>query len=290
MPNKNYKTRLKFCDIEDKYSSWKNSRIAVLPVSYDLTTSYKPGAARGPKAIIDASRYMETYDEETEKEIYKSGIYTAEEIRPDSLGPEKIIKKVENQTSRILKAGKFPVILGGEHSITLGPVRALNKKYKDFSVLQLDAHMDMRDSFQGSKYSHACIARRIIEITRLTQVGIRSMSKEEAGKNYKNLTTFFMKDMIKDRRWIGKAIDSLDSDRVYVTIDMDSLDPSIMPSVGTPEPGGLGWHDTLELLNKLSRKKEVIGFDVVELSPMQGNISPDFLAAKLVYKFLSYIF
>ena len=290
MPNKKYKTRLKFCDIEDRYSSWKNSRIAILPVSYDLTTSYKSGAARGPKAIIDASRYMETYDEETEKEIYKLGIYTAEEIKSGSSGPERIIKKVEDQTSRILKAGKFPVILGGEHSITLGIIKALKKKYKNFSVLQLDAHMDLRDSFQGSKHSHACIAKRIIEITRLTQVGIRSMSREEAGKDYKNLKTFFMKDMIKDRHWINKAIDSLNSDRVYVTMDMDSLDPSIMPSVGTPEPGGLGWHDTLELLKKLSRKKEVIGFDAVELSPMPGNISPDFLAAKLVYKFLSYIF
>jgi agmatinase len=136
MPNKNHKTRLKFCDIEERYSSWKNSRIAVLPVSYDLTTSYKPGAARGPKAIIDASRYMETYDEETEKEIYKLGIYTSKEIRPDSSGPEKIIKKVENQISRILKAGKFPVVLGGEHSITLGPVRALIRIFQSCSWMR----------------------------------------------------------------------------------------------------------------------------------------------------------
>jgi agmatinase len=190
----------------------------------------------------------------------------------------------------MLNSGKFPVVLGGEHSITLGPVRAFKKKIKDFSVLQLDAHRDLRDSFQGSRHSHACIAKRIIELVSLTQVGIRSLSKEEAGKEYKNLKTFFMKDMIKNEDWIEDAVDSLDSDRVYVTIDMDAFDPSIMPSVGTPEPGGMGWHETLALLKRLSQEKEVIGFDVVELSPMPGNVSPDFLTAKLIYKFLDYIF
>jgi len=290
MQNKNYNARFKFCDIEDKYSSWGRSRVAILPVSYDLTTSYMPGAASGPKAVIDASRYMETYDDETEKEIYKLGIYTAREIKPVNPEPEVVIKDVEKQTSSILKAGKFPVILGGEHSITLGPVRAFKKKFKKFSVLQLDAHRDLRDSFQGSRHSHACIARRIIEISSLTQVGIRSLSRGESGKGYKNLKTFFMKDMIKDAGWTEKAIDSLDADKVYVTIDMDVFDPSIMPSVGTPEPGGMGWYEVLGLLKKLTRKKDVIGFDVVELSPMPGNVSPDFLAAKLIYKFLNYIF
>jgi agmatinase len=290
MPDKNHKTRLKFCNIEDKYSSREKSAIVILPVSYDLTTSYKSGTAAGPKAIIDASRYMETYDDETEKEIYKLGIYTTEEIKSANPEPESIIKKVEKEISSTLNAGKFPVILGGEHSITLGPVRAFKKKVKDFSVLQLDAHRDLRDSFQGSKNSHACIARRIIEITSLTQVGIRSLSAGEADKEYKNLKTFFMKDMIGNESWIKDAVDSLDNDRVYVTIDMDALDPSIMPSVGTPEPGGMGWYETLALLKRLSREKEVIGFDVVELSPMPGNISPDFLTAKLIYKFLNYIF
>ena len=290
MPNKNYKAHFKFCDIEDRYSSWENSRIVILPVSYDLTTSYKPGTSSGPKAIIDASRYMETYDDETGKEVYKLGIYTAEEIKPITPKPEGIIENVEKETGSIIKAGKFPVILGGEHSITLGPVRAFKKKFKNFSVLQLDAHRDLRSSFQGSRHSHACIAKRILEITNLTQVGIRSLSKDEAGKGYKYLKTFFMKDMVENEEWIESAIGSLDSDKVYVTIDMDVFDPSIMPSVGTPEPGGMGWYETLKLLKKLSLEKEVIGFDVVELSPMQGNVSPDFLTAKLIYKFLSYIF
>ena len=290
MPKKNYKAYFKFCGVEDKYSSWEKSRIVILPVSYDLTTSYKPGASGGPKAIIDASRYMETYDDETGKEIYKLGIYTAEEIKPVGPKPEEVIEMVTKEAGVILKAGKFPVILGGEHSITLGPVRAFKKKIKNFSVLQLDAHRDLRDSFQGSSHSHACIAKRIIELAPLTQVGIRSLSREEAGKEYKNLKTFFMKDMIGNEDWIEAAIDSLDNDRVYVTIDMDALDPSIMPSVGTPEPGGMGWYETLALLKMLSHKKEIIGFDVVELSPVTGNISPDFLAAKLIYKFLNYIF
>ncbi len=180
--------------------------------------------------------------------------------------------------------------MGGEHSVTLGPVKVFKKRFKDFSVLQLDAHRDLRHSFQGSKHSHACIAKRIIELTSLTQVGIRSLSKDEAGKGYKNLKTFFMKDMIDNDNWISEAIDSLPSDNVYVTIDMDGLDPSIMPSVGTPEPGGMGWYGTLALLKRLALKKKVIGFDVVELSPIPGNVSPDFLTAKLIYKFLSYIF
>ena len=290
MPNKNYKAHLKFCGIEDKYSSWERSRIVILPVSYDLTTSYKPGTSRGPMAIIDASRYMETYDDETGKEIYKSGIYTAEEIKSVSPKPKGIIKKTKEEVSSILKAKKFPVVLGGEHSVTLGPVKAFKEKFKDFSVLQLDAHRDLRDSFKGLKHSHACIARRILEIASVTQVGIRSMSMEEAAREYKNLKTFFMKDMIKNEDWLSEAIESLESDKVYVTIDMDVFDPSIMPSVGTPEPGGMGWYEALALLKKLSQEKEVIGFDVVELCPMSGNVSPDFLAAKLIYKFLSYIF
>lgn len=290
MPNKNYKSNFRFCGMENKYSSRERSRIVILPVSCDLTVSYKTGTSGGPKAIIDASRYMETYDDETGKEVYKFGIYTAEEIKPLNSDPWEVIKSVEKKTASILKAGKFPVILGGEHSVTLGPVKAFKKKFKDFSVLQLDAHRDLRDSFQGSKYSHACIAKRIVELTSLTQVGVRSLSREEAEKGYKSLKTFFMKDMIKNEDWIKDAIDSLDNDKVYVTIDMDVFDPSIMPSVGTPEPGGMGWYETLALLKRLSQEKEIIGFDVVELSPMRGNVSPDFLTAKLIYKFLSYIF
>lgn len=290
MPNKNHKTHLGFCGIENKYSSWKDSRIAILPVPYDLTVSYMPGTSKGPKAIIDASRYMETYDDETGKEIYKLGIHTLKEIKTAGMRPEEVIENVEKEVTFILKAGKFPVILGGEHSITLGPVRAFKKKFKNFSVLQLDAHKDSRDSFQGSKYSHACIAKRIVELVSLTEAGVRSLSREEVDKECKNLKTFFMKDMIKNENWIEDVIDSLDNDKVYVTIDMDALDPSIMPSVGTPEPGGMGWYETLALLKRLSREKNIIGFDVVELSPISGNVSPDFLTAKLVYKFLSYIF
>ena len=276
--------------MDDRFSSWEKSMVVILPVSYDLTASYKPGASLGPKAIIDASRYMETYDDETNKEIYKIGIHTLEEIKAIDPCPEKVIERVEKEVSCILKAGKFPVMIGGEHSITTGAIKAFKKSFKDFSVLQLDAHRDLRDSFQGSKNSHASVAKRIIELTSLTQVGIRSLSKEEAKKEYKNLKTFFMKDMVNNERWIDEAIDSLDSKKIYVTIDLDVLDPSIMPSVGTPEPGGMSWYEVLSLLRALTEKKEVMGFDVVELAPILGNIAPDFLAAKLIYKFLNYIF
>jgi agmatinase len=290
MRQKKNKQNLRFCGLEEKFSSWENSKIVVLPVAYDLTTSYKPGTIDGPKAIIDASRYMEAYDEETGKEISGLGIHTAGEIRSLKLQPEDVIEKVEKETSIILDAGKFPVIIGGEHSITLGPVLSCKKKFKNFSVLQLDAHSDMRDVFQGWKNSHGCIAKRITEITDVVQIGIRSLSKDEAEKGHENLKTFFMKDMVKDQGWIGEAIDFLKEEKVYVTIDADALDPSIMPSVGTPEPGGMGWYETLTLLKRLSLEKEVIGFDVVELAPIAGNVSPDFLAAKLIYKFLNYIF
>jgi agmatinase len=281
---------LRFCGLEEKFSSWENSRIVVLPVAYDLTTSYGHGAIDGPRAIIDASRYLETYDEETGKEVFLSGIHTAEEIRSSKLPPEAIIEKVEGKTTSMLEAGKFPVILGGEHSITLGAVNACKKKIGDFSVLQLDAHSDMKDVFQGWKYSHGCVARRIAEVTDIVQAGIRSLSKEESGLRLENVTTFLMKDTVNDQGWINSVIGAIKKEKVYVTIDMDALDPSIMPSVGTPEPGGLGWYETLALLKRLSEKKKIIGFDVVELAPAAGNAAPDFLAAKLIYKFLTYIF
>ncbi|MFA4991287.1 MAG: agmatinase [Candidatus Omnitrophota bacterium] len=290
MLNKNYNADIKFCGMEGALSTWAKAGIAVLPVSYDMTTSYKPGASFGPQAIIDASRYMETYDEETGKEAYKSGIYTCEEIKETSPDPGKVIKIVEDAIGVILRARKFPVMLGGEHSITLGAVRACNKRFKDLSVLQLDAHRDLRDSFHGSKYNHACIASRVMDITGLTQVGIRSLSKEEALKRRKGLNTFFMKDMEEDDNWIEGVIDSIRAKNVYVTIDLDVFDPSIVPSVGTPEPGGMGWREVLRLLRRISEERDVVGFDVVELAPMQGNVAPDFLAARLVYKFLNYIF
>jgi agmatinase len=156
--------------------------------------------------------------------------------------------------------------------------------------LQLDAHRDLRNTYQGSRYSHACIAKRIIEVTSLVQAGIRSLSKEETLKEYKNLRTFFMKDVIGNKRWADDVIGELQSDNVYVTFDVDVLDPSIMPATGTPEPGGMGWYDILHILKKVAEEKRVIGFDVVELAPIPGNIAPDFLAAKFIYKFLSYIF
>lgn len=268
----------------------KDSKIVIIPVSYDLTTSYMPGTAAGPKAIIDASRYIEAYDEETGKEIYKMGIHTLKDSGSKTARPEVVIKNVEAKALKALSSGKLPVIVGGEHSITLGAVKAFKKAVKDFSVLQLDAHMDMRDSFQGSRYSHACIAKRITEITGLTQVGIRSLSKEEAKMRPRNLNTIFMKDMVDNDKWIDKAIGLIKAKKVYVTIDMDAFDPSVMPSVGTPEPGGMRWYDALKLFRKLVRKKEVIGFDVVELAPIKGYISPDFFAARLIYKFLNYIF
>lgn len=273
------------------------ARYSVLPVPYDLTASYISGMRNGPKAIIEASTHMELYDEELKCEPYEAGIETLPPIEPTALGPEEMIKRVRRATAGILAEGKIPVLLGGEHSITLGMVEALLKKHPRMSVLQLDAHADMRDMYQDTPFNHACVARRIAELCPIVQVGIRSLSAEEAeflnseakaGKKAgTNIKTHYMSEVTAGISW-DKVVKEL-TDEVCVTVDLDVFDPSIMPATGTPEPGGLLWHDALTLLRKAITKKRVVGFDVVELCPLPGVVAPDFLAAKLVYKMMGYV-
>lgn len=283
-----------FIALEDEYSSLKKAKVVITQVPYDKTTTYIHGTSGGPAAIIDASKYMERYDDELNQETFKVGIHTMEPLDCDKLTSEEMVEKVYSTTSDLLKSNKFPVMLGGEHSISVGAVKAFKEAYPNISVLHLDAHYDLRNEYFGSKLNHGCVARRICEICPITQVGVRSMSKEEKdfllgqgpdGK-VKSISVYDILDM---PMWKDKATNSL-SENVYISIDLDVFDPAIVPAVGTPEPGGLGWYETLDLLRDVAKDKKVVGFDVVELCPIKGQIASDFFAAKLIYRLLGYVF
>ncbi len=277
-----------FAAVPPEHSSWERSRVALLPVPYDLTTSYQAGARRGPEAILEASLHIELYDEELEREPYLVGIHTLPALEPLASGPEEMSVRIEHATKEILKGGRFPILLGGDHSITLGAVRALTAVHKELSVLQLDAHADLRDSFQGTKYSHACVGRRISEIAQLFQVGIRSLCREEAEfLRSSNIMSLSAREWQRDPKASRRALDTL-KDPVYITLDVDVFDPAIMPATGTPEPGGLDWQTVTALLRRVFEKHRVVGCDVVELAPIGGLVAPAFLAAKLVYKMIGY--
>lgn len=270
-------------------SSLRDALFVVVPVPYDLTSTYQPGSRRGPLAIIEASTNMELYDEELKKETFTAGIHTTAPMAIDARGPKHMVGAVRRKISRIAAMDKIPVMLGGEHSISFGAVDALQEKYPDLMVLQLDAHADLRASYQGSPSSHASVARRISEICPLVQVGIRSMSKEEADflptSKIKSYSADFL---LENKDWCEIICRDLKGD-VFISIDLDVFDPSIMPATGTPEPGGLYWNNVLCLLKKVSRSCTVRGFDVVELAPIPGIVAPDFMAAKLIYRLMGYI-
>ena len=269
--------------------SLREATFVVVPVPYDLTSTYQPGSRRGPIAIIEASTNMELYDDELKKETYLAGIHTTLPVEIDARGPKNMITAVRKKISKIVALNKIPVMLGGEHSISLGAVQALKEKYPRLSVLQLDAHADLRDSYQGSPYSHASVARRISELCPLVQVGIRSMSKEEGDFLPTSNVKSYSADFVAERKdWCEKVCKDIKGD-VFVTIDLDVFDPSIMASTGTPELGGLYWRDVLRLLKSVSRTCKIRGFDVVELAPISGDIAPDFMTAKLIYRFMGYI-
>ncbi len=283
----------RFADVPEDYAGFKRSKVCVIPVPYDETVTYVKGASKGPDAIIEASRNMEVFDYELQAETYKVGIYTALPIRPEpGTPPEEVVKASEEIISEIFSVGKLPVILGGEHSVSAGAVRAAKKTFPDVSVLYLDAHCDLRNEYNGSKYNHACVARRMQETCRVVEAGVRSVSKEEKdflNSDACNVKIISVYDILENPMWKKDASNML-SDNVYVSIDLDVFDPSVMPSVGTPEPGGLGWYEFIDLLKLVAKDKNIIGFDVVELSPKEGNVAPDFLAAKLIYRLIGYIF
>ncbi len=276
-----------FCGLPSKHSTYHSSGIVLLPVPFDMTSSWIKGAAKGPKAIIEASKNMELYDIETDAEVYTKGIHTAKEIT--SKTSRGMIGNVYKQVKNVLDDNKFPVVLGGEHTVSLGAIKAHAEAVERISILHLDAHTDMRDSYEGSKYSHASVMARAKEITKdIVSVGIRSMDSSELGNIDRN-NIFYASEIRKSKDWIKRAVSKL-SKNVYITIDLDVFDPSIMPSTGTPEPGGPGWYDVLDLLESVSEKKNIVGFDIVELCPSKNNVAPDFLAAKLIYKLLSLVF
>lgn len=277
---------------EAEYSSFDSARVVILPVSYEGTVSYGTGTGAGAMAIVDASRNMELYEEETDSEAYKIGIHTLKEFLPRST-PEAMMDALYEYSKDLVKSGKFICMLGGEHSVSAPIIKAHAEHYHDLSVLQIDAHADLRDAYDGTPHSHASIMARVVKDLRIpsVQVGIRSISADEARAIESGLPTkiFWAKDIVGRTAWIDQAIDSL-TDNVYLTIDIDGLDPSIVPTTGTPEPGGLGWYETLTLIRKLAEKKKVVGMDLVEYSYFENYDSPAFLCAKLVYKSLAYIF
>jgi len=283
----------KFGDIDEDYSNFKKSKVVVVQIPYEKTTTYIKGTKAGPAAIIDASGNMELFDDELNQETYRIGIHTVEISGIADAEPEDMVKKVHDAADELLRLGKFPVFLGGEHSISIGAVSAMKKNYPDMSVLQLDAHYDLRDEYLGSKYNHACAARRISEMCPLVQAGVRSLSKEEKDflnvKSNGNIKTIDVYDILEKPLWKDYAINGL-SENVYITIDLDVFDPSLMPAVGTPEPGGIGWYELTDFLKEIVKDKKIIGFDVVELCPIENQIMSNFLAAKLIYRLLGYIY
>ena len=277
---------------EEQYSSLGTARVLVLPVSYEGTVSYGTGTGAGAMAIVDASRNMELYEEETDSEVYKIGIHTLPEFTPRET-PEAMMSELYEHTTNLLKTNKFLCTLGGEHSVSAPVIKAHHEKYENLSVLQIDAHADLRDAYDGTPHSHASIMARVVKDMGIpaVQVGIRSISGDEARSLKGDLPTriFWARDIVGKTDWIDEAVGSL-TENVYLTIDIDGLDPSIMPTTGTPEPGGLGWYETLTLIRKLAEKKRVVGMDLVEYSYIKNYDAPAFLCSKLVYKSLAYIF
>jgi agmatinase len=271
-------------------TDFAKARVVIFPVPLDRTTSYVSGTRNGPHEILVASSHMELWDEETQTDVHSIGIYTLPEMEFPFASMDEVVCEIRRVASELVNRGKFPLVLGGEHSITPAVVGAVAAKHPGLSVLQLDAHADLRDSFMGTPHNHACAMRRTLDFAPTTQVGIRSLSPEEAAAAPGLRTTIFYDyNMRADPRWIDRVVESL-TDTVYITIDVDGLDPAIMPATGTPEPGGLSWYETLALLRAVIERRTVVGCDIVELSPMAGNVAPNFLCAKLIYKILSYRF
>ena len=276
-----------FGAIPAEFSRYESASIAVLPIPYDGTSTWMKGADHGPQALLDASAHLELYDIETDSEVFKKGIVTLDPLLcPED--PEKMVAAVSEHATSVIKDGKFIVGIGGEHSISVGLVKAMSKSYQNLSVLQFDAHSDTRDTYEGSPFNHACVMSRIGEICPYAQVGIRSMDSSELERLNRS-RTFFAHNLLMNFDDYYKILDALTHD-VYITIDLDVFDMSIMPSTGTPEPGGLDWYTVIDIINLVVMEKNVVGIDITELLPNPGNKGPDFLAAKLAYRILSMVF
>ena len=276
-----------YAGIPEENAKLETSKIVLIPVPYDGTSTWQKGADKGPEAFLDASANMELYDIETDSEVYQQGVFLADAVT-ENASPEAMVEAVHQATKRYIKKNKFVTIFGGEHSVSIGTIRAFHEMFNDLTVLHIDAHADLRQSYEGSKCNHACAVYEASQTTNLIQVGIRSMDAIEKTVMDEE-KTYFAHEMAEDDSWMDSAIDQM-TDNVFITFDLDALDPSIMPSTGTPEPGGLLYYETLEFLRQVFEEKNVVGFDIVELCPNPNEKSSDFLAAKLYYKLLTYKF
>jgi agmatinase len=266
---------------------YAGSGIIIVPVPYDGTSTWIKGSDIGPDAIMEASVNLEFYDVETGTEVHKKGIHTIDPLLEKS-SPQALVRAVYDKTLHLLGGKKFPVTVGGNHTVSIGAIKAFSEHYHNLSVLQLDAHSDLRMEYEGSPFNHACAMARARESAPIVQVGIRSMSAEEL-PHADMERIFWSHELYYNKKLYSKAIDKL-TESVYVTIDLDVFDPSIMPSTGTPEPGGPDYFELMHFLRDVAAKKNIVGFDVVELCPSPGNKVPDFVAAKVIYQLLSYIF
>ena len=281
-----------FMHLNDELAAFENARVVVVPVPFDATTCYRPGAREGPQAIIDASRNLELYDTELRRSPCEVGIHTLRAIEPIMGNAAAMTNRTEQVTGQLLDRGKFVATLGGDHSISIGVIRAFAARYPGMSVLQIDAHTDLRETYEDNPLSSATIMRRVLDVCeRTAQVGMRSISEPEMQLIEERRLPLWLASAIASRRfrgdsgWIDEVVASL-GDEVYITFDIDAFDPSLVPGTGTPEPGGLGWYEVMDLLSAVAAQRTIIGFDVVELSPLvEGHVSP-VVAAKLVYKLI----
>jgi len=278
---------MNYAGIPDEYASFENSKIVLIPVPYDGTSTWIKGADKGPDAFLEASENMEIYDIETDSEVYKKGVFLANPVTENS-SPEKMVDAVHKVASEYIKKGKFVTLFGGEHSVSIGSIRAFRENFENLTVLQFDAHSDLRPEYEGSKCSHACAVHEAQHTTNLVQVGIRSMDTVEK-PFLKKENCFFADEIHHSPEWMQKALEKI-TGNVFITIDLDVFDSSIMPSTGTPEPGGLNWYQVVDFIRLVVKNKNVVGFDIMELCPNKSNKGPDFLAAKLYYKILSLVF
>ncbi len=276
-----------FAGIEEIYSYYDAASVLLQSIPYDGTSTWGKGADKAFEAFLDAAENMELYDIETDSEVFENGVHILPEITEDS-SPEAVFDIVYKTTKKLLESDKYLTFFGGEHSISIGVIKAFYEKYPDLTVLQLDAHADLRPSYEGTEYNHACAVHDAGNNANLIQVGIRSMDSSE--KPFLNKEKcFFAEDIYGIKEWMDKSIELM-TDNVYITVDLDVFDSSIMPSTGTPEPGGLDWNTVIKYLRKVFKNKNIVGFDIVELAPIEGLKAPDFLVAKLYYKMLSYKF
>lgn len=274
-------------DLPPEFSDKNRSKIAILPIPFDGTSTWGKGADKGPDAMLEASANMELYDIETNSEPYKHGIFTAEPVLADT--PDEMASRGYEACKKLLESDKFVITFGGEHSISYGPIKAHAEKFKNLGVLQLDAHTDLRDEFHGSRHNHACIMARAQELcSTVVQVGIRSMDSSELPRLDRK-KVFFAEHIHDSTSWVGDAI-ALLPENVYLTIDLDVFDPAFVPATGTPEPGGLNWYQILTVIREVARHRNLIGCDIVELCPSTAHPGSNFLATKLIYKIISYKF